>query len=103
MADTHFMLMRLSGNHDAQIEKLRSDVRDGCQNNGGQLLSLHATLGRYEAVALVELDSAAMLGLVSEVGAHVSDMVVLRAFGEEATARAQEQWVAAEPDTGHRG
>ena len=104
MADTHIVLMNTRADHsDQTFATLRVDINGACSDNGGQLLSLHWTLGAYDAVAVVELDSALMFAFAREIGAHLADIVVMRAFDDAAAAAALDRWSGPTPDTGHRG
>ena len=104
MADTHIVLMSTRADlSDKTFATLRVDISGACTDNGGQLLSLHWTLGVYDAVAIIELDSALLFAFATEIGAHLADIVIMRAFDDAAAAAALDRWQGAVPDGGHRG
>jgi hypothetical protein len=101
MPDTHVVLIRCRTNTQL-IELLPQCIADACAANGGRLVSLHWTVGPYDAAAIIELDSrlVPVFELVIEAE-HVSSVVVMRAFDQQETLEALGDWVLAE--FGHMG
>lgn len=75
----------------------------GLASSGGTLLSLHITLGAYDAVAVIELDAALMPALVLYLTRELGDPTILQAFDEQEAFDGIVRWDNEHGDQGKLG
>jgi uncharacterized protein with GYD domain len=96
MADLHILLMRLSsgGWYQTQPGEAEYWFTTQLEANGGRLVSFMRTIGPYDLVATVELDSAKAPGfaqwLADEIG---GEPLMMRAFSSKSFHEGIAGWV----------
>ncbi|MEM3087284.1 MAG: GYD domain-containing protein [Halobacteria archaeon] len=55
------------------LDKIRAEARSIMEKNGGKMLSLHATLGRYDFIALFEAPDAKTAAKISALLAETGN------------------------------
>lgn len=100
MADTHVLLIKCRT--DIELIKLLPErIADEVLANNGRLVSLYWTVGAYDLVAIVELDSQFMPVLTLQTEAQfVSSVVAMRAFGPQEAQDALMRWVPSQSGGG---
>ncbi|MDX6676318.1 MAG: hypothetical protein QOE31_370 [Solirubrobacteraceae bacterium] len=101
MPDTQIVLMKVSGGHGI-LSQLSKQIGEDCARNGGRLVSLHWTTGAFDAVAMIELDSEFLPVFSLETSGLASEVLILRAFGDQETQDTEARW-RFPPETGHAG
>jgi uncharacterized protein with GYD domain len=103
MPDTHVVLLTFNDAGRDGVRNGRNPTQRFAQDlerHGGCLLSLHLTLGAYDAVAIIELDSAKLPAFRMFLAPSVGVPQIMRAFSWKEVRNSLADWSGIDPRLG---